>query len=821
LKESQYDEGAVTIPLANNSDKLTTKDFCFSTYRGFVHPGTLFSAWFEFLDLIITHLLHDTQQVHWGEKQVEYDTNLLSWDKLTNLGLEDIYLLVTSILPKPPLLPLKDITQYDDSLKKCIDCDKTESWIKTSMETWDHIILLISPSEMKNFRDVFQTYFLPPDQLGQVRLWLLIKQHYSNHYLSFEHWNQWQSDNPMFQIDQSFRYMVETSDHQLMDLSQVKVPDELIQPIEHGKVGFLAFGEPWITSLKQLRIPGIIWSSLRAYITKTWAGDFESLGPRWFWIPKHFAIEEHIQFYTHPEFTLNHITNYGKQHGLSDTTPSIEQLYNHQGSSLYDFFSPYDEHLEFDNTITSILPLNPPLTSTEQLLNQRKVNLQTYLSCRFGVSYRWTMEPLDPSPLDKSNDSQGLSLHPTTPQQAISVDWVELPVDKLGTIHVQSNNTFHHSRFFLTQTNQVSLWSNWLFFLTPRVIQRYNRALAYAGGTTGEQIKIPPSHLDFCFDPQFSHNQQFPLFPKAMVYQESNGRLGITKGCQSSGRITIFYPSNLNHPRSLELSWTFDQIISKPCLIDELFLDIDWSQQVLLITPGWYDSQKDYPVNRFVPKSIGSNRLNLVIVGGTITAIRLGPVFLPPFGIVLSVDPQALPQDLFDQIQCDGLFAPDHWSFKLKLDNPTELSNQQWESLHWAYGGAYTLIYGGRPSWNSSIEEEQWNHICSKASQESDLSLDSRHPRTALSINSQGNAKIWVFAGRSFVSPGVTYKEMTDFILQKDPDVQYAVNLDGGASSFLGLSEGSSFYELSMPVFTYDSCTGRARPVFSSLEMTL
>jgi len=76
-----------------------------------------------------------------------------------------------------------------------------------------------------------------------------------------------------------------------------------------------------------------------------------------------------------------------------------------------------------------------------------------------------------------------------------------------------------------------------------------------------------------------------------------------------------------------------------------------------------------------------------------------------------------------------------------------------------------------------------------------------------------------VFSGRTKDSAGARFDEMVTILQNGIGEVKDLLNLDGGASSCLGMIYKNEVFELSHPAMTTHTCAGQARPVNSFLTL--
>ena len=211
--------------------------------------------------------------------------------------------------------------------------------------------------------------------------------------------------------------------------------------------------------------------------------------------------------------------------------------------------------------------------------------------------------------------------------------------------------------------------------------------------------------------------------------------------------------------------------------------------------------------------------------------IVLGHRLLPGTGVVLSLEKET---GRAFALRCgltpaeDGYFT---WEEKprldLRLEHPADVAPDIWDRMQWAYGGGLTLAENGQCVFSrdgdaaAALALEGWASPLSSQTQESDIAALARHPRTAIGLTQAGQLFLLVFSGRSSISAGADYIEMCEIARKLVPDLKDMINVDGGASSVLGLGVGRRFIEYSRPSSSFESLAGMVRPINSVFRVIL
>jgi len=163
--------------------------------------------------------------------------------------------------------------------------------------------------------------------------------------------------------------------------------------------------------------------------------------------------------------------------------------------------------------------------------------------------------------------------------------------------------------------------------------------------------------------------------------------------------------------------------------------------------------------------------LEIIVANGLVTGLRSeGDAAIPDDGFVLSYGVDSAREAVRPRI---GDPVEIYWEFKPM--RPDYADNSDWMEMDFLVGGAGLLISNG---------EEFDDHQVEKLSEGFDTT---RHPRTAVGIDSRGR---WVFVvvdGRQpGLSVGMSLPELTDLMLSLD--CEQAINLDGGGSTTMYLN---------------------------------
>jgi len=353
------------------------------------------------------------------------------------------------------------------------------------------------------------------------------------------------------------------------------------------------------------------------------------------------------------------------------------------------------------------------------------------------------------------------------------------------------------------------LYFNFLYFATNKIIYTYNQLRQQR---SREQLNQKNIYLGYKLE---KHNKQreesFPLYNKGFVAYTQVGEVFFGNRTLEGGRLSL---------NDFSLSWQKEQVNAlqgeEEFLIYTPFLDNEnWSQQEIDCRQFNYE--------------VGQGRLNLVVVDNQIVAVRKGGVFLPSIGVVLS-----LSGSLADKVSRvldlkeigDSYYLPGKYQLSVHLDAPGNIDREKWQETIWAYGGGTILVRKGknlvanREEQMRSFTQEGWFHPLSKQTQETQVQDWARGPRTVIGLTAEQKFFAAVFSGRTSLSQGANFAEVVSILEKEMGSLDWVLNLDGGASSCLGLIYKQQFFELSCPAVSQTSSAGMVRPVNSMIFLT-
>jgi hypothetical protein len=377
----------------------------------------------------------------------------------------------------------------------------------------------------------------------------------------------------------------------------------------------------------------------------------------------------------------------------------------------------------------------------------------------------------------------------------IRVNYVKLDNSKDLRMSVKTwNNPVNPRSYFRNNEYGDCIISNFMFFVTPKTIELYNRIRE---SRAKEKINRDGWHIDYRYENNTSARcETFPLYNKAAIGKKKNGGIEFFRKPLNSGKVLI---------NGIEIQW-------QDCDINS-----NTEGDVILYTP--FDKDNDSREYSQYCKMVGKGRVNIICIDDSITCIRKGDVILPSIGVVISLSIERW-NALFPDMKCDteGYYDIDQMHFELCLPGSDE--------YEWCYGGGMFLIYDGmefdtEKKLRDELACEGWLTKLSMQTQESEIHKIEKHPRTAIGLTKDQKFFILVCSGRSMRSAGADYFDLIDISKKLFGNVEYLMNIDGGASSFLAFTTQKEIFELNDVAYSSNSCAGVVRPVNSIMTIDL
>ena len=575
----------------------------------------------------------------------------------------------------------------------------------------------------------------------------------------------------------------------------------LADAIEKESACLFWYGDTGLTSCRNLRLPALVKCVPRSLVGRALTGQFSEPKRCAVLVPARFDILPFVPLARPTLASYRQFDWLSGEYGESVYRMTAEELYRRFPEA---FFSVYEE----------CQPGMPPGMSWPRDLPAsgdwygdfcaaREQVLGAYLDGLPGIRRLngwFSLDTLErgPVPWSAQGEAKGILVHGLTIDRVESADVIMTEGQT-----VSPRGLLRH----MPDAPALQVFTNYLFFMTSRLIALHNRLRT---GRPREHMHFQGGHMDYMLYTEAGRRvETFPLYKKACM------------GMTEEGKFVFF------HFRLRGGAWTLNgQSVSWT----ERDVDPDLPGPVAIFTP--YLSCPDQGASRFeYTKAVGAGRVNFVIHQTELICAREGDVLLPGTGVVLSLEKEAgrafarrcglVPAE-------DGYFV---WREKprtdLRLEHPADVAPEVWARMKWAYGGGLTLAQNGRCVFSregdaaAALALEGWASPLSSQTQESDIAALARHPRTAIGLTKAGQLFLLVFSGRSSISAGADYIEMCEIARKLVPDLNDMINVDGGASSVLGLGIGRRVIEYSRPSSSFDSLAGMVRPINSLFRVIL
>jgi len=562
------------------------------------------------------------------------------------------------------------------------------------------------------------------------------------------------------------------------------------------------YGEEGLLLCRGLPVDAIVHATPTGYYTRALTNLFGPEENCIIYVPAELDILPWVPLIRRTRLTYRHLARLWEVYGDEIYVRSVPELY----ARYPDFFMNVygDAPLSPAETWPTLSPSGDAEEFFREYDLRKEQAVAEFLSQVPGLTYRYACFDENLAPVEFPRD-------PDTPRAGVLVHAIRTrSVRRSGVLSCGQSSL----RQLLTadptvEENALRLYSNFLFFLTPKLSGLYNRLRQ---DRPAEQIPQERIHLDYALNTADGRRREcFPLFQKACIGMKEDGTFLFFHFRLGGGEIRV---------NGQGLSWG-------PEAVDPAE---EFSAPVKVYTPYATAEDREADKESFV-KSVGEGRINLVIIQDKLTCIRRGSVLLPSIGVVVSLEEEfgsrflarlALP------LLEDGYYGCDKTVLSIRLDAPADIPAEEWARVQWAYGGGMTLIDQGvgicdrvqNEDLSPMLEclaREGWMSPLSRQTQESPLHRLERHPRTAIGITAGGELVILVFSGRIRCSRGADYREMIQMARSLFPDIRQLMNVDGGGSSVLAMSVGRRLMELSYPATSTASCAGMIRPIHTAL----
>ncbi len=580
------------------------------------------------------------------------------------------------------------------------------------------------------------------------------------------------------------------------DLSQA----EADTAFDAGNAFLVWYGESGLSACRNLALPAVVFCAPETLVGRALAGQFVHEGPVCLYVPAGFDLLPGVPMRRRTLASYRDFARLSAQYGDGVYAMDLRELYRRWPE---EFFSVYEED-------ASGLPEGVvwPGSGAEgdwyaAFCRARDEAIARFLGARKGVQalggwFRLGTLEEGEVPWTNQGEAEGILVHGALIERAAGAD-----------VLLSAGEAISPRRELLEEEDVPALQiiSNYLFFLTPRLAELYNRLRS---DRPGEQTAMRGGHMDYMlYEKDGRRVETFPLYRKACMGLRDDGTFAFFHFRLRGGELRV---------NGAPICWTAADV------------DPETPGAAAVYTP--YLSRADAGAPRFeYRKIVGAGRVNLVIVQDELLSARDGDVVLPSMGVVVSLEREEGLRLLEEAGLAPG--ADGYYTWKsaprldLRLQEPEEFTPAEWARLRWAYGGGLTLIsrgesfFGDEEASRSHLEREGWASPLSCQTQESDIAAPARHPRTGIGLTRDGRLFILVYSGRSSVSAGANYAEMCAIARRLVPDAWEMINVDGGGSAVLGFAVGRRFVEYSWPSTSFGSLAGMVRPVNSLFRVKL
>ncbi|MBQ8813428.1 MAG: phosphodiester glycosidase family protein [Lachnospiraceae bacterium] len=589
-------------------------------------------------------------------------------------------------------------------------------------------------------------------------------------------------------------------DHAGGVLEGIRFSPELQSRIDRGEACLFVYGEEGLLHCRSLRVAAVVSAIPEGYHARAVTNQLNCRRACVVYVPKGFDVTRWVRLTEKTRLSYWQLANLWEAYGDGIYDFSPEELYRRYPQYFINIYNNLSQCTEAkpEYPITVSMPENAVMEQFDRLREQA---IDSYL-----------------------NQFQTIRYEKTCFDGPILVNAVRVKKAEGARVVRCEKGTALREMFSGEGLTGPAIVSNFLFFLTPKLAALYNDLRK---DRPREQVDIQVGHLDYMlYEKEGKRIETFPLFRKTCIAMKENGEFLFFNFRLGGGRMSV---------GGFPLSWEADDVdVHSAEQTSDAGADVHLVEQtadsgadvhlvdqspVRIYTP--YYSLPDGDADRQTyRKLVGEGRLNLVILQDKICCVREGDVILPGFGVVVSLE-ESLGQKMLGSLGLqpleDGYYDAGGLELTVELDAPGQISREQWAQVKWAYGGGLSLILDGKGLCDGDMEqwfeEEGWMTPLSRQTQESALHRLEKHPRTAIGTTENGDLVILVYSGRTKLSVGADYREMSEIARRMFPDIRTLMNVDGGGSAVLGMVVNGSFMELSCPSTSTDSCVGMTRPV--------
>lgn len=593
-------------------------------------------------------------------------------------------------------------------------------------------------------------------------------------------------------------FLEDKARYSLPDLSAVRYNEALQRDIDRGKAFLTVYGDDGLFHCRNLNLPSIVRTVPSCYFARAIAGQFVGQGLCTIYVPPHFDILPLVPLIEKTRASYCQLARLEKDFGAEIYEMGVGALY---GRYPQYFINIYGEGGE-ERLPVCMKGGEGAAAGTNfygGYCRRREELISGYLNGVPGL--RYISAYMDGKTLEEIPAPWGCE----GPQDGILVQGAVM-ANARGSRVILAEGGARSPRALVAEGEDEGLLliSNFLFFLTPKLVSWYNELRQER---PMEQIGLDGGHLDYMLRYENGRRvETFPLYRKACVAMKRDGSFLFFQYALGGGSISL---------GGQRFSWTA-QDVNPP----------EKAGDVCIFTPYRSAHRTEEKTDGYC-EFAGEGRFNLVVIQDKVVCARMGDVMVPSIGVVVSLareTGEALIRTLGLEAAGDGYYRWDGPEVVIRLEPPQGIAAEDWDSVCWAFGGGMSLISGGESLFEheaglARLEDEGWLGPLSRQTQESEIHRLSKHPRTAVGVTDQGELFVLVFSGRTALSAGADYAQMGKIARTLVPNVRHMMNVDGGGSAVFGMAVGKVFVELSYPATSYSSPAGMVRRINTLLCM--
>ncbi len=589
-------------------------------------------------------------------------------------------------------------------------------------------------------------------------------------------------------------------------VTSVHWDESLARAAAAGEAALIVYGETGFLQCIGLNLDSFVCGTPTGFITQAMVNQIEQEKACQVFVPAHFDISRTVRLSERTRLSYWQLGRLWQAYGDTIYSKSVKELYIQYPQYFLNVYEngPDCPEAKEDYPIRVRWPEDTENKTEDEIIGEflslKDKSVKDFVKSQEGLSYVTKY-------FDEGYQEQPVPWYSPEQQKGILVQGITVHRAKKSKV-LQSirGETIRERVKEEGVKDGVRYYTNFLFFFTPSLVRRYNDLRA---DRPEEQLPEGRTHLDYLLEKTAAgRKESFPLFDKAAMALKDDGSFLFFRFRLGAGKVTV---------GGHEIAWEAKDVDPEA-----------EERPVVLYTP--HGTVKDGAEETWsYRKIVGEGRVNLIFIQDELTCVRKGGVVQPSVGVVVSLDEKkgeefltALKLTPGERGYCDcrGL------KVSIELQHPSTVPKEDWDHVLWSYGGGLSLISDGHDLYENGeagaiahMTEEGWMSPMSRQTQESEVHKLDKHPRTAVGVTESGDFFVLVYSGRVPCSSGADYAEMCTIAHKMVPNIRSMMNVDGGASSVMGLDIGGSFMEISYPSTTGGNAAGMARPIYSTLRL--